>query len=191
VGDWALLRLRQRAASSLPQPVTGKLRPRFYGPYRVTELLNDVAVRLALPPQARLHDVFHIGLLKKFHGSPPDAPPALPAVHHGAVVPEPERAVKMRLARGVRQLLIQWKGESPASATWEDADAFTAKYPEFQLEDALALEEGGDVMWGRTYVRRRRARDVRRATERAQAVAGEGHATESDQPAAGVATVSG
>jgi len=46
-------------------------------------------------------------------------------------------------------------------------------------------------MWGRTYVRRRRARDVRRATERAQAVAGEGHATESDQPAAGVATVSG
>ena len=48
-----------------------------------------------------------------------------------------------------------------------------------------------NVMWGRTYVRRRRARDVRRATERAQAVAGEGHATESDQPAAGVATVSG
>jgi len=27
------------------------------------------------------------------------------------------------------------------------------------------------VMWGRTYVRRRRARDVRRATERAQRAA--------------------
>jgi hypothetical protein len=47
------------------------------------------------------------------------------------------------------------------------------------------------VMWGRTYVRRRRARDVRRATERAQAAAREARATERDQPAAGEATVSG
>jgi hypothetical protein len=47
------------------------------------------------------------------------------------VIPELERAVKMHLARGVRQILIQWKGESPASATWEDVDAFTAKYPAF------------------------------------------------------------
>jgi len=171
VGDWVLLRLRHRPTASMPQSVTGKLRPRFYGPYRVTELINDVAVRLALPPRARLHDVFHVGLLKPFHGSPPDAPPPLPAVRHGAVIPEPERAVKTRLARGVRQVLIHWKGESPASATWEDVDAFSAKYPDFQLEDALALEEGGDVMWGRSYVRRR-ARDVRRAAERAQLSAG-------------------
>jgi hypothetical protein len=31
VGDWALLRLRQRAASSLPQATNSKLKPRFYG----------------------------------------------------------------------------------------------------------------------------------------------------------------
>jgi len=41
-------------------------------------------------------------------------------------------------------------------------------YPAFQLEDELDLEGGRDVMWGRTYTRRRRARDVRRAEERAQ-----------------------
>jgi hypothetical protein len=164
VGDWVLLRLRQRAASSLPQTSSGKLKPRFYGPYRITELINDVAVRLGLPPRARLHDVFHVGLLKKFHGAPPDAPPPLQALHHGAVVPAPECAVKMRLARGVRQVLVQWKGES---ATWEDVETFVTKYPDFQLEDELSLEEGRDVMWGRTYTRRHRARDVRRATERA------------------------
>ncbi|WVZ69639.1 hypothetical protein U9M48_018398 [Paspalum notatum var. saurae] len=117
VGDWVLLRLRQRAAASLPQATSGKLKPRFYGSYRIVELINNVAVRLALPQQARLHDVFHVGLLKKFHGDPPQAPPPLPAVRHGAVVPEPARAVKARRARGVRQVLIHWKGASPASAT--------------------------------------------------------------------------
>jgi hypothetical protein len=165
VGDWALLRLRQRPVSSLPEATSGKLKPRFYGPYRVTELINDVAVRLALPPQARLHDVFHVGLLKKFQGPPPSTTPPLPPVHHGAIVPEPEHAVKLRLARGVRQVLVRWKGESPASATWEDVDEFRVKYPSFQLEDELPLEEGRDVMWGHKY-NRRRARDLRRAAER-------------------------
>jgi len=170
VGDWALLRLRQHAASSLPQAGTGKLKPRFYGRAAVRlELINDVAVRLELPPRARLHDVFHIGLLKKFQGTPPAAPPTLPPLHHGAVAAEPECAVRFRLARGVRQVLVQWKGKSPASATWEYVDVFRSKYPAFQLEDELSLEGGGDVMWGKTYTRRRRARDVGRAVERAGA----------------------
>jgi hypothetical protein len=133
-----------------------------------------VAVRLALPPQARLHDVFHIGLLKKFHGAPPQEPAPLPPVRHGAVVPEPERVVKARLARGVRQVLIQWKGASPASSTWEDVEHFRALYPQFQLEDELPLEGGRDVMCGRVYTRRRRARDVRRAAERAERMRLEG-----------------
>jgi hypothetical protein len=167
VDDWVLLRLRQRPIASLPPATTGKLKARYYGPYRVTEMINDVAVRLELPPQARLHNVFHVGLLKKYHGAPPAAPPPLPLTHHGAVTTEPERAVRRRVARGVPQVLIHWKGQSAASATWEDRESFTAKFPAFQLEDELPLEDGRDVMYGRTYTRRRRARDVRRAAERA------------------------
>ena len=143
---------------------TGKLKPRFVGPYRVTEIINDVAVRLELPLGARLHDVFHVGVLKKFVGAPPASPPTLPAIHNGAVIPEPLRVAKARLARGVRQVLVHWRGEPAESASWEDLDEFRIKYPDFQLEDELDLEGGRDVMWGRTY---RRRRDVRRATERA------------------------
>jgi hypothetical protein len=102
VGDWVLLRLRQRTMSSLPQATTSKLKPRYIGPYRVEELINDVAVRLALPPQARIHDVFHVNVLKKFLGTPPPTPPALPAIHHGVVTPEPVWVEQTRLARGVR-----------------------------------------------------------------------------------------
>ena len=169
MGDWALLRLRHRPVASLPEAPKGKLKPRYFGPYRVTEIINEVAVRLALPPRARLHDVFHVGLLKKWVGEPPAAPPPLPTVHNGAVVPEPDRAVRARVARGVRQVLIRWKGQPAASATWEDLDSFRDKFPAFQLEDALVVEGGRDVMWGRPYERRRRARDVRRDAELAEA----------------------
>ena len=144
VGDWVLLRLRHRPVASLSQAPKSKLQPRFYGPYRVSEIINEVAVRLELPPRAKLHDVFHIGLLKKWVGAPPPAPPPLPTVHHGAVEPEPELAVRARVARGVRQVLVRWKGEPAASATWEDLDSFVAKYPTFQLEDEL-LVEGGEM----------------------------------------------
>jgi hypothetical protein len=174
VGDWALLRLRQRAASSLPRAPKGKLKPRYVGPYRVTAVINPVAVRLHLPPGARIHDVFHVGVLKKFMGSPPDAPPALPNTVDGAVGPRPERVVLGRRARGIPQVLVQWFGEPATSATWENLDDFKARYPEFQLEDELDFDGGGDVMYGRTYVRRRRARDVRRAAERAGQGRGDG-----------------
>ena len=66
-------------------------------------------------------------------------------------------------------MLVQWKDQSPASATWEDMDAFIDKFPTFQLEDELLLEERRDVMYGHTYARRRRARDVRRAEQAAKA----------------------
>ena len=133
--------------------------------YKVTEVINEVAVCLALPPRARLHDVFHVNLLKKFHGDPPTAPPPMSTLHHGAVTPEPEHVIKSRLARGVEQVLVQWKGASAASATWEDREPFATKYPGLQLEDELPLNGGRDVMCGKTYTRRRRAHDVRRATE--------------------------
>ena len=144
-----------------------KLKPRFVGPYKVTEVVNEVAVRLELPPDARLHDVFHVGVLKKFVGSPPAAPPALPPLSNGAVVPAPSRVTQGRLARGVRQVLVEWEGHDPAAASWEDLDDFRTRFPSFQLEDELDFEAGRDVMCGRVYARRRRARDIRRAAERA------------------------
>jgi hypothetical protein len=161
VGDWVLLRLRQRVAASLPRTVSGKLKPRFVGPYQVTEVINEVAVRLQLPPGARLHDVFHVGVLKKFVGPPPTSPPLLPPILHGAAVPAPTRVTQGCMARGVRQVLVEWEGEPSSAATWEDLDDFRARFPSFQLEDELDFEAGRDVMYGRTYTRRKRARDVR------------------------------
>jgi hypothetical protein len=154
-------------AASLPRTITGKLKPRYVGPYRVTELINDVAVRLELPSGARLHDVFHVGVLRKYVGSPPTTPPALTPLLNGAVMPEPARIAGARLSRGVRQVLVHWSGEPASSATWEEFDDSRAQFPAFQLEDELAFDEGRDVMYGRSYARQCHACDRRRAQERA------------------------
>jgi hypothetical protein len=94
-------------------------------------MINDVAVRLELPPHARIHNVFHIGTLKKFNGTPPATPPPLSDIKHDAVVPAPERVTQARVAHGVRQVLIFWRDEPASSASWEDLDEFRASYPDF------------------------------------------------------------
>jgi hypothetical protein len=154
VGEWVWLRLRHRSPASLQGVTKGKLCPRYYGPYRIAAIINEVAYRLELPASAKLHNVFHVGLLKKFVGTPLASPPALPPTHHGATQPVPERTTRTHLARGVRQVLIQWQGEPATSAPWEDLEDFQDRYPAFQLEDKLLVEGGRDVMWGRHYSRR-------------------------------------
>ena len=45
----------------------GKLSPRFIRPYEVLERIGLVAYQLALPPElAKLHDVFHVSMLRKY-----------------------------------------------------------------------------------------------------------------------------
>jgi hypothetical protein len=106
-----------------------------------------MAYRLHLLAGARIHNMFHVGLLKKFFGVPPQAPPALPPLHHGRVCVEPERVLKCRLAWGQHELLVRWKGMAAAEATWMPLEEFCHIYPTFQLEDEL-LVQGGEMSCG-------------------------------------------
>ncbi|KAH9650259.1 chromo domain-containing protein [Citrus sinensis] len=45
----------------------GKLSPRYIGPYEIVERIGPLAYRLALPPElSRIHDVFHVSMLRKY-----------------------------------------------------------------------------------------------------------------------------
>jgi hypothetical protein len=95
--------------------------------------------------------------LKRFIGTPPAAPPQLPTVHNGAIVPVPTAVLRIRLGpNGMREALVQWDNLPPSSASWEDLEQFKQRYPRFQLEDELLLKGGSDVMWGKTFSRRRK-----------------------------------
>lgn len=111
------------------------------------ERVGSVAYRLQLPANARIQDVFHVGLLKKFHGDPPAAP-ELPPMANERLLPIPERVLRAQLRRGVWHVLVQWGGLPPEDATWEPVPQFQQNYPDFQLEDELFPEDGRDVMTG-------------------------------------------
>jgi len=154
VGQWVWLRLLHRPMASLAVKGRGKLGPRYFGPYQVAEKIGEVAYRLDLPAGARLHNVFHVGLLKPFHGTPPVAPAPLPPVQHGRVCPQPAKVLRGRLARGRYEVLVQWVDQDASSAAWVALDDFKRLYPDYQLEDELLLQGGRDVMTGKTYQRR-------------------------------------
>lgn len=42
-----------------------KLAPRYCGPFEVLERVGPVAYKMALPIHIKVHDVFHVSLLKK------------------------------------------------------------------------------------------------------------------------------
>ena len=50
---------------------SGKLSPRFIGPFEIFECVGVMAYHLALPPKlANVHNVFHISMLQKDEPDP-------------------------------------------------------------------------------------------------------------------------
>ena len=48
-----------------------KLQPRFVGPYKIIQRVGNVAYKLELPSSlSRIHNVFHVSILKKYHPDP-------------------------------------------------------------------------------------------------------------------------
>ncbi|GMP39203.1 hypothetical protein CsSME_00010138 [Camellia sinensis var. sinensis] len=70
VGDHVFLKISPRRGL-MRFGKSGKLSPRFIGPFEILEGIGEVAYRLALPPQlSGVHDVFHVSMLRKYEPDP-------------------------------------------------------------------------------------------------------------------------
>ncbi|CAI5485838.1 unnamed protein product [Closterium sp. Naga37s-1] len=130
VGDQVLLDTRNLNLSHLPS----KLRPRFCGPFLVEAQVTPVTFRLRLPDAWKLHNAFHVQLLKpykdpnqQFQGR--QLPPPPPVLVQDETEYEIERVLSHR-RRGGRTLefLIRWKGYDPTEDSWvAEADMGNAR----------------------------------------------------------------
>ncbi|XP_019055375.1 PREDICTED: uncharacterized protein LOC109115595 [Nelumbo nucifera] len=153
-GQFVWLKLQPYRQHSLRHKAASKLAPKFYGPYKVLRWIGSVAYQLELPETSRIHDVFHISLLKPFTGVPPDQVPSLPPLKDGKIVPQPKTVTRFHFNRGILEVLVEWCDLPPTIPLPE----FHATYPAFELEDKLVVQEGCNVMdafLGKTYHRRR------------------------------------
>ena len=100
--------------------------------------MNDQAFELLLPPHIKVHNVFHVSLLKKYV---PDSnhilTDELPLVSKdGTLEVGPERILQKTRVRSLRnrelvEHLIQWVGYPEEDATWEREDMLVTDYPNF------------------------------------------------------------
>ena len=112
----------------------GKLSPRYYGPFQILKKVGKVSYKLDLPLDSRLHPTFHVSCLKAKLGQHVLAFPTLPPMDsRGILSPKPiavlqERSHQLR-NRIVTQVLIQWRGEGPENATWENLYQLQLQFP--------------------------------------------------------------
>ncbi|OMO79271.1 reverse transcriptase [Corchorus capsularis] len=145
VGDMVLLKLQPYRQVSVASRRNQKLTPRFYGPFPIVDRVGLVAYKVQLSEGSRLHPVFHVSCLKKFHGTE-SCSFTLPLLHKGVPIPTLQALMDSRMKNGKKEVLIHWEGFSPADASWESADHMQLRYPRFALEDKRSSNGESNVM---------------------------------------------
>ncbi|KAI3753279.1 hypothetical protein L2E82_25328 [Cichorium intybus] len=149
VGDYVFLKIQPYRQKTLAKRRYEKLSPRFFGPYRVKRTVGPVAYELELPPEARIHPVFHISMLKPAHGSFSSIPGIpLPITKDWEIDLQPNSVITHRwvyeAGQPVLELLISWCNRPVEEATWETYDLMTEQFPTFRLEDKTFYREGSN-----------------------------------------------
>ncbi|GKA82149.1 putative reverse transcriptase domain-containing protein, partial [Tanacetum coccineum] len=115
---------------------TGKLNPRYVGPFKVLEKVGAVAYKLELPQElSRVHNTFHVSNLKKCYADKPLAI-SLDGLYIDdklqfieELVEIMDREVKRLKQSRIPIVKVRWNSRRGPEFTWEREDQFQKKYP--------------------------------------------------------------
>ena len=139
VGDKVFLKVTP--LRSLTAGKGKKLHPRYVGPFKILQRVGNVAYRLELPTSlSRVHDVFHVSMLKKYHPDPThilkpeeiDIDESL--TYEKRPVQILDRKVKEVRTKQIPLVKVLWRNHEVEEATCEVEEDIRAKYPELFIE---------------------------------------------------------
>ncbi|KAK9020566.1 hypothetical protein V6N11_010586 [Hibiscus sabdariffa] len=131
----------------------GKLSPRYIGPYEIVGRVGPVAYRLLLPPELeRIHDVFHVSMLRKYRSDPSHVMP-VEEIELNPDLSYDEESIeilasdsKVLCGRTIELVKVKWRHRGVKEATWERKDdmkeQFPYLFPPGNFEDEISLSGG-------------------------------------------------
>ncbi|KAL4318925.1 hypothetical protein GQ457_18G017560 [Hibiscus cannabinus] len=131
----------------------GKLSPRYIGPYEIVERVGSVAYRLLLPPELeRIHDVFHVSMLRKYRSDPSHVMP-VEEIELNPDLSYDEEPVeilasdsKVLRGRTIELVKVKWRHRGVEEATWERKEdmmeQFPYLFPSGNFEEEISLSGG-------------------------------------------------
>jgi len=101
-----------------------KLQPKYYGPFKILQVLSPVTYRLEIPGHWQCHDVFHVSTLRQFFSDGRHQPPPPPVDWDPDGTPNftvaslrahrPKSAPKA----SAREYLVEWEGYPEEEWSW-------------------------------------------------------------------------
>ena len=137
VGDKVMVSTTNMTLKHAKGPGVKKFLPRYIGPFAISAIVGPVAYRIDLPPNLKMHNVFHVSLLEKYkHGGRVQAPPPAlitdEGVFHLVDCILMHRDRKLNKKRTVREYLVKWEGYPSEHNSWE---------PESNVKECIAYQE--------------------------------------------------
>lgn len=149
VGDMVYVQLQPYKQYTLKKSGAEKLKPWFYGPFRVIRRVGEVAYELKLLEDSKVHNVFHVSCLKKALGrnvvpctelSPLDEEGKWILILE-SILEVHERTLRRRV---IKEYLVKWKNFPLEDATWESEQIL--QHLELRLLEEKQSWEGWTVM---------------------------------------------
>jgi hypothetical protein len=114
---------------------TGKLSPRYIGPFVVIARVGSLAYRLQLPESIKgVHNVFHVSMLRKYLPDPEHKIDleSITVQQDLTLECRPVRILESseRVMRTIKYVTVLWTNQTEREATWELEEQMRKKYPE-------------------------------------------------------------
>ena len=139
MGDFVLLSTTNLRVKNVP----AKLRCKFVGPFEIVDKIGPLVYRLKLPDTWKIHNVFHVSLLKPWNQS-------LFSAAQQQVVPELEEPKAVQYYETEKIIRWRWVGQGrwrtkKYLVLWRDQPVEEMSWvPEANFPDKTALQQGLD-----------------------------------------------